>query len=259
VVVRGDGNDGFDLWLKDLTTGVFSRLTSEAGRERFPTWSPDSRRVAYLNEVTGKRSLFVTLVGSGQHAAIPGSEQNRLEDWTRDGRQLVTYAGRVLSLLPAPEEGASQAGEGKPQTVFEEPYLVSQIRVSPDGRWVAYTSDESGQPQINVASFPAFTNRRQISSDTAVQPLWRSDGKELFFLGLLDRALMAVDVKSGATLETGPPRMLFQTPPLFRTPATYSYAATRDGQRFLLVEPAGSTKAAEPFYVVTNWTSLVGK
>ena len=125
---------------------------------------------------------------------------------------------------------------------------------------MAYTSQESGQTQINVASFPAFTNRRQISTDGAVQPLWRSDGKELFFLGARDRALMAVDVKSGATLETGPARMLFQASFIpFPITVNYSYAATRDGQRFLLLEPAGSTSAVDPLYVVTNWTSLAGK
>ena len=136
------------------------------------------------------------------------------------------------------------------------PYGIDTVRVSPDGKWVAYMTFESGQPEINVASFPAFTDRRQISTGAAVQPLWRGDGKELFFLAR-DQKLMAVDVKAGSTLETGPVRTLFQTSvnPIAQA---HFYAATRDGQKFLIREPVRTNNGAvEQLYVVTNWTSLV--
>jgi hypothetical protein len=125
---------------------------------------------------------------------------------------------------------------------------------------VAYTSFESGQPEINVASFPAFTNRRQISTDSggAVQPLWRSDGKELFFVARRDQMLMAVGVKGGQSLETAPPQALFRTA-LDLSVGVHNYAPMRDGQRFLVCERTGSDGAVEQLYVVTNWTSLVGK
>jgi eukaryotic-like serine/threonine-protein kinase len=135
-----------------------------------------------------------------------------------------------------------------------------QVRVSPDGRWVAYTSFESGQQsEVYVAAFPSFTDRRQISSGSgpgAVQALWRSDGRELFFLGR-DRRLMALDVESGATLRTGLARVLFES--AFNTTSqTHMYAVTQDGKRFLVREPLGGDNTAiEPLYIVTNWTSLV--
>jgi hypothetical protein len=173
----------------------------------------------------------------------------------------VTRAsGGVVSLLPALQEGASKAESSKPQTVFNETYNTDTFRVSPDGKWVAYRSGEAGSPEIIVASFPAFTDRRQISTGSAgaVQPLWRADGKELFFLSR-DQKLMAVDVKAGATLETGPVRTLFQTS-LNPSAGLHLYAVTRDGQKFLIREPVGNNSAAvEQLYVVTNWTSLVGR
>jgi serine/threonine protein kinase/Tol biopolymer transport system component len=254
VVIQGTGDDR-DLWLKDLTSGVFSRLTTAAGAELDPIWYPDSRRVAYTGSVDGKRGLFVTLIGSGKQTHIPGGAEG-LEDWTDDGKQLLIRAVRTISLFPAPEESASPTSEGKPQAVFNENFTVDTLRVSPDGRWVTYASTESGQAEINVASFPAFTDRRQISSDSAVQPRWRADGKELFFV-TRNQQLMAVDVKSGTTLETGPVRMLFQTA-LNTTAAVHMYAVTSDGTRFLIREPVGrQTGTIEQLYVVTNWTSLL--
>jgi Tol biopolymer transport system component len=109
---------------------------------------------------------------------------------------------------------------------------------------VAYTSQESGQPQINIASFPAFNDRRQISTggDGAVQPLWRADGKELFFLRS-DRMLMAVDVKLGSTLETGPIRALFQTS-VVANAGVHLYAVTGDGRRFLTRETTRNTEGS---------------
>jgi Tol biopolymer transport system component len=258
VVVRGAGNDR-DLWLKDLSSGVFSRLTSAAGAENDQVWSPDSRRVAYAGNPEGKRAFFETLIGSGKQTPIPeDGKQTLLEAWTPDGKQLLMRAGSLLSLLPAPQEGAAKPGEIKAQKIFEEKYGTDEFRISPDGKWVAYMSRESGQPEIDVAAFPAFTNRRQISIGGAVQPIWRADGKELFFLAN-DRKLMAVDVKAGATLETGPVRTLFQTN-VAQSNQVHHYAVTRDGKRFLLREAVGSnTGAVEQLYLVTNWTSLVGR
>ena len=258
VVMSGTGDDR-DLWLKDFTTGVFSRLTLAPGAEGTPVWSPDSRRVAYVNAGTG---IFETAVGSGQYAAIPGEKSSLLEDWTDDGKYLVTRAGRSVRLLGVPQPGSPSKGDDKPQTILEVPFAVDQVRVSPDGKWVAYTSFESGQqPEVFVAAFPSFTDRRQISSGSgagAVQALWRSDGRELFVLGR-DRRLMALDVEPGASLRTGQARQLFESD-VNPSSQTHMYAVTRDGKRFLVREPLGNENVVtEPLYIVTNWPSLMGR
>jgi eukaryotic-like serine/threonine-protein kinase len=204
--------------------------------------------------------LNETLIGSGKHVAIPINETRPVfpEGWTPDGKQIVIRTGNAVRLVPALQGGASAAGESKAQTVFDETFVVDQIRVSRDGKWVAYTSQESGRPQIMVASFPSFTDRRQISTgaDGASQPLWRADGRELFFLAR-DLYLMAVDVKPGATLETGSVHRLFPTT-LNTTSQVHMYAVTRDGKKFLLRESLrGESNTVEPLYIVANWTSLV--
>jgi Tol biopolymer transport system component len=258
-ILRGTGNER-DLWLKDLTSGVFSRLTTATGSEIDPIWSPDSRRVGYISFDGNKRTLYETLIGSGKHTEVPTRLKGDFawEGWTPDGKQLVIRVRSAVSLIPAPQESTSASGEGPARTVFNEAYGIDQVRISPDGKWVAYMSLESGQPEINVASFPAFTDRRQISigTDGAVQPLWRADGKELFFIGR-DQTLMAVDVKPGATLETGMVRPLFRTG-ITTSSQVYLYAVARDGKRFLIRQAAGREGGqVEQLNVVTNWMALV--
>ena len=255
-VVVGTADDR-NLWLKDLTSGVFSPLTTAAGAEVDHVWSPDSKRIAYYGGVeSAKGKVFETLIGSGRHTPITESGYF-LEDWHE--QTLVTRVGRTVGLLAVPQSGSSTPVAETPKTILDVTFGFDQVRVSPDGKWVAYVSFESGQPAVNVATFPSFANRRQISDGTgpgAVQPLWRGDGRELFFVSR-DRAMMAVDVTPGATLETGPVRKLFDTP-LNPTSQVHYYAVTRDGKRFLIREGVRSERAPnEPLYIVTNWTSLI--
>jgi Tol biopolymer transport system component/aminoglycoside phosphotransferase (APT) family kinase protein len=252
-ITRGAGTER-DVWMVDLTSGVFSRVTSAAGQEVDPVWSPDSRRIAYVHIQDAKRSWHQTVIGSGTHREIAGDpDQVGLEDWTPDSQRLVLRGiPGTLSLVPAPSEDGSRREDGTPQVVLREQYALDHVRVSPDGKWVAYTSAESGRPQVVIASFPAFGARRQITTDAGMQPVWRADGKELFFMAV-DQKLMAVDVDAGATL--GPIKTLFQTAGATST-AVHMFAPDLTGQRFLVREPE-SISTAEQMYVVTNWLSLV--
>jgi hypothetical protein len=135
------------------------------------------------------------------------------------------------------------------QTEFNE----SQAQFSPDGKWIAYTSDESGAPEVYVQTFPVPGGKRRISTSGGSQPRWRQDGKELFYIAG-DRKLMAVDVKLGAMLEAGVPKTLFAARILTLTAYRNHYAVTADGQRFLInsmIEEIGTG----PISVVVNWTA----
>ena len=251
---RGTGTTR-DLWIQDLRSGVFSPLTTMAGSEQEGVWSPDSRRVVYSNTNGNKRSSYHTVIGSGKHTVVPDiSQDSALEGWTPDGQFLILRRLGTISLLRAPGDDGSTAG-AQPQILFDEPYQVDQVRVSPNGKWAAYTSMESSRPFIYVASFPSFTDRRQVSNAAATQPLWRADGKELFFLGV-DQRLMAADVEPGETLHVGPIKTLFQTGVTTST-AAHMYAVAHDGKQFYLRLPEGDNGVIEPLYIVANWTSLV--
>jgi Tol biopolymer transport system component len=263
ILIKGQGTDR-DLWMKDLSSGVLSRLTSAPEGDRDAVWSPDGRRIAYVGTEGNKDVYYQSVIGSGRQTPIWNSvaPSLSLRDWTPDGRQLVLRGGGRVALLPAPQENGALRADAKPQVLVDERYTVDQFRVSPDGKWVAYMSTESGQSQVNVATFPAFSDRRQITSATsgASQPLWRADGKELFYLiREQPSSVVAVDVKLDTTITLGPPRLLFRAA-LNSNPATHMYAATRDGQRFYVREAVGNqASTVESLYVVTNWTSLLGR
>jgi Tol biopolymer transport system component/tRNA A-37 threonylcarbamoyl transferase component Bud32 len=255
-VVTGLGDDR-NIWLKDLGSGTFSPLTTAGGAETDHAWSPDSRRVAYVGQQGGQFMLFETLIGSGTHTPVPIAVPHTLEHW-HDRTFVIRNRSRV-SLLDEPGAGSSTPDAQKPRMILEASAAIDQIRVSPNGKWVAYTSFESGQAEVWLAAFPTFTNRRQISTGSgagAVQALWRGDSKELFFVSR-DRQMMTVDIPDGPPQEPGSPRRLFETG-VNSTAQVHMYAVTRDGKRFLIREGLGNeADEIEPLYIVTNWTSLL--
>jgi protease II len=128
-------------------------------------------------------------------------------------------------------------------------------KFSPDGHFIAYVSDESGRMEVYVQRFPLSSDKWQISTGSGLQPLWRGDGKELFFI-TEDKKLMAVDLKTDGKFESGIPRELFQVN--LKTGFAYSYAAAGDGQRFLISAPVDAPTGA-PMTVVLNWTTGLKK
>jgi Tol biopolymer transport system component len=195
----------------------------------------------------GKAGLYRKMVGGGDEQLVYGSGDGvSAYKWLKDGRSILFINGRGKTFYLM-----SLVGEGKPVTLLTSEFDKDMPRVSPDERWVAYNSLESGRWEVYLATFPAFSEKRQASAGGGCQPLWRSDGKELFYLSL-DGKLMATDVTGGAALQTLLPHVLFQTP--VSVSAIYSqYTATADGKRFLFGEPIN--KDSEQITVVLNWAS----
>jgi hypothetical protein len=160
-------------------------------------------------------------------------------------------AGADLWLLPLD-------GDRKPIPYLQSPFNEATGQFSPDGRWMAYASNESGQPQIYVQAIPASGAKSQISTAGGDQPRWRRDGKELFYVSA-DQKLMAVPVKTGAVFEIGSPQPLFEIQPVY-PPLTgrFAYQPTADGQRFLVTAPV-SGAATPPITVVLNWQAGLKK
>jgi Tol biopolymer transport system component len=240
-----------DVWVIDAARGVRSRLTTYPGVDASPVWSPGARTLAFNS--TREQGLYVQNAdGSGTAELLFQLRgQGSVSDWSRDGRFIIyvnlsAEGGRDLWIVPT-ETG------GKPTPFNQTPYNEQSAMFSPDVRWIAYTSDESGRDEVYVQPFPTTGARVQISLDGGSQPFWRDDGRELFYVGL-DGALMTVSVTPGSELGYGRPQRLFAAD-LYTASSTRSYAASRDGKRFLLVAPTES--AARPVTVVINWEAPI--
>ena len=258
-VVKSTGSDT-DIWLGDLASGVLSRLTSSPESDTQPVWSPDSRRVPFTRLTGNKMGVYQTTIGSGKETLVY-PDIRLLEAWTHDGMVVRFLDTNTVALLPAPPENAVNPLTEKPRTLLEAKATVDEFRVSPDGKWVAYMTQEGGMPEVWVAAFPSFTNIRKLSTHTGVAPLWRADGKELVYCGD-DNTLYSVDVNTGATFQAGIPKAFINLPPtafVFST-TIHLYAMTSDGQRFLVHDiPRIDQENADPLFVMMNWPSLLGK
>jgi serine/threonine protein kinase/Tol biopolymer transport system component len=217
-----------DIWLIDVVRGVPTRLTSDPAIETDPVWSPDGRYVVFSSDRNGLFQIFE----KAQLVAALGSGRTRASDWSKDGAYLA-----YSSFESSAELDEWRLHDRTPVPILRSRANNRQGRFSPDTRWLAYQSDESGQWQINVMSFPAADQKRQISTKRGTQPRWRGDGKELYYVAP-DGHMMVVDMQLGATIEPGVPRTLFET----RLPSDVlglrtSFAVTADGERFLLAAP----------------------
>jgi eukaryotic-like serine/threonine-protein kinase len=238
-----------DLGFLDLATGGLTTATGGSAAVIASTlgaWSPDSSHMA-ANLGFAKGVLEWT-AGSGKiRDFLPAGFY--VNDWSPDGRLLLCadLEGRVLATFPAD-------GSSPPRIISETPYRKVQFRFSPDGRSVAYTSYESGGPEVTVASFPSFTEKRQLSTEGGDTPAWRKDGRELFFLSP-DQKMMAAEVKTGSKIDMGTPRTLFKQPPSVQLHR--SYAPAGDGKRFLVMENMQGTP--QEVLIVLNWTAALKK
>ena len=247
----GTGNN--DVWLHDLARGTASRLTF-AGTNRFPVWSPDGARVAYLHQQDGKSGISTKASnGTGKEESL-GDLNSRPTDWSRDGRYVFgETSGNSNSKTKSDIWVYPQFGDKKPFPFLQSEFVESEAKLSPDGRWLAYHSDESKRNEVYVVSFPDPGGKWQISTDGGHTPVWSRDGRELYFVSASNQ-LMSVPVKlAGTKLEAGQPKALFEV----RLGTNVNFDVSKDG-RFLI--PTGSREASSaPMDVVLNWQAALKK
>jgi eukaryotic-like serine/threonine-protein kinase len=240
------------VWRYDLAMGVGSRFTLGTFQNRFPVWSADGSRIFFAQKREDGIDLRAKAAnGSGDEELIYHSgDQVYPMCASRDGRFVVLTLGRGDGIF-----ALSLAGEKTPRMLTGKTRDPS-ASLSPDSRWLAYNSEESGRNEVYVASFPEPGGKWQVSQAGGTQPVWRRDGRELFFT-TGDGELMAAEVKEGgASPELGTPKLLFQFPPIPNTNYWY-YAAASDGQKFLATMPIQTQQP--PISLVVGWPELLKK
>ncbi len=250
-----------DLWVLGLARGTTSRLTTDPTADWFPVWSADGGRLLFGSTRTGFPTIFQKAVGGGPEepaaeGVVSAATPTYPNDVSGDGRFLLsmqqTPRGYDLGLLML-------AGERKASTFLSTPSDEVQGRFSPNTRWVAYASNESGRFEVYVRPFPAASGQTPISIAGGMQPEWRRDGKELFYISA-DSKLTAVPVTTdGATFSAGTPHALFDVEaPEPIAPYPTDYAVTADGQRFL-VNTVVDQPTRPALTVILNWTAGLKK
>jgi serine/threonine protein kinase len=240
-----------DIWLLDAERGVFSRFTSVDGLR--PIWSPDGGTIAFAHIAKQVTDLFRKSVGGGSEQLILETTQPKAAlDWSRDGRHLLY---RSFDRATGWDIWAVRLDEtNKPLSLVRTKFDETQGQFSPDGKWVAYQSNESGRFEIYVQQFPGPAPTVTVSTNGGAQVRWRRDGKELFYIGL-DNRLMAVPIRltKGDALEVGTPRALFSTHigGAVQSVNLQQYIVSSDGERFLMNTIL--EEAASPITVVLNW------
>jgi len=248
------GEANSDIWIYDLKRQVNTRLTFGPGASSSPVWSPDGHWIAY-GGVRGKNNLYRKPAnGMGQEELLlEGDSTNRQPfDWSADGKFLLFGVGDLsgtgqIWVLPL-------AGDHKPVPVTQNTFAAINAKFSPDRRWVAYSSNESGRQEVYVVPFGGGTGKWQISSSGGTQPVWRRNGKELFFWSA-GNLLMSVPItlKTGV-VEVGAAQQLFHfSNPLGIVGVVSPYDVTADGQRLILI--TSPQQAPKSITLVANWTA----
>jgi Tol biopolymer transport system component len=247
--------------LFDLARGTERRFTFDPGVDEFPLWFPDGSRIVWTSYREGVGNLYQKAAsGAGPDEALLISDfRKRAIDWSADGRFILYQENNPQTSLDL--WVLSLEGERSHWPWLKTPFIEPLGKFSPDGKWIAYQSNESGNMEIYLQAFapgaPASGGRWQLSTNGGAIPQWRRDGRELYYISA-DNKLMAVEVTLGAEVKYRTPKDLFALSDRRVETVVGGYARTRDGQQFLFATSADEASLT-PFTVVLNWMAEMKK
>ena len=247
------GSLNSDIWTYDLQRDSAMRLTFGSGYDFLAMWSPDAAQLVFgANGQLGRGMYIKNSDGTQEEKSIAQDDSDKYpDDWSRDGKYILYNRAGDLWFVTFPEL--------KSRLFLKAVSVLRNGQFSPDGKWVAYSSNETGKWEIYVTSFPDARGKWEVSTGEGEQPRWRGDGKELFYLSL-DGKMMAAPVTAGNKFDAGTPVSLFQATPRQAVSSTdmFVYDVSRDGQRFLINTQVKQAEA-QPMSVILNWPAKMNK
>ncbi len=257
VEIRSDDRQGADVWVYDVARGTPTRLTFDGGAR--PVWSPDGRRLVYIHSTDGVANLYlINADGSGKPERLTKREFGQSATSWDPGSNTIAFIQRPtpdtfgISTLPMAEGTAAHA----PKLIIESRFALTHGDLSPDGRWIAYQSTESGTPEIYVQGVAGGSEKTHISTEGGFEPIWVRNGSEILFrTGPMLGRFFSAAVRSLSPFRADAPKLLFETPGIDATTPVRGWDASADGRRFLVMRVGESTdKPATTLHVVLNWT-----
>jgi Tol biopolymer transport system component len=242
-------NPNADIWIYNIARETLRRVSFAPGENEVAAWSPDGKRIAYASNSRGQLSWVAADGSTGEETLAPMGSHVHIGSWSRDGKIMVYEAfsrttNRGVWILPL-------EGDRKPYCYICNNFDNRLPALSPDGHWLAYQSNESGQPEIYVKEFPGPGGKTQISREGGTFPVWAKNGLELFYRNNEKQMVTSISTKGGFI--AGNPRVLFENPG-WAWMAGPPYDWTPDGKRMIAVE-VGKETIASPLHVVVNWKS----
>ena len=253
-------NQNTDLWTFDLQRGSLKRLTFDPAIDAEPVWSPDGKRILFASSRAGVMRLYIKNADGGEDEKLLALDASDRADqyptsWSPDGKHFLYERDTEAIRL-----WVAELPDLKTWPLVKDAETTRNGEFSPDGKWIAYNSNETGKWEIYVTSFPDLHGKWQVSNNGGIQPRWRGDGKELFYLAP-DGKLMATPVTTaGDHFDSGTPVPLFQASArqAIATSERVSYDVTQDGQRFLINTQMENSET-KPLMVVLNWSAALEK